>query len=73
MRIPAANRFTVFALVDALTSLTRDIPYAGDRAATDARVSGLLRLVARARLPADALTSVTWPPPDHMRQRGGRP
>jgi hypothetical protein len=40
------QRFTVFALVDALTSLTRDIPYAGDRAATDARVSGLLRLAA---------------------------
>jgi hypothetical protein len=42
------QRFTIFALVDALTSLTRDIPNAGDRAATDARVSGLLRRVAPA-------------------------
>lgn len=40
------QRFTIFALVDALTSLTRDIPYAGDRAAADAKVSGLLRLAA---------------------------
>jgi hypothetical protein len=40
------GRFTIFALVDALTSLTREIPYAGDRAATDAKVSGLLRLAA---------------------------
>jgi hypothetical protein len=40
------RRFTVFALVDALTSLTRDIPYAGDRAAADARASSLLKLVA---------------------------
>jgi hypothetical protein len=40
------RRFTAFALVDALTSLTRDIPYAGDRAAADVRASSLLRLVA---------------------------
>jgi hypothetical protein len=40
------GKFTSFALVDALTSLTRDIPYAGDRAATDTKVSGLLRLAA---------------------------
>jgi hypothetical protein len=40
------QRFTIFALVDALTSLTREIPYAGERATADAKASRLLRLAA---------------------------
>ncbi len=38
--------FTIFALVDALTRLTQNIVYAGDRMEMDAKVSALLALAA---------------------------
>ncbi|MEK7793587.1 MAG: DUF932 domain-containing protein [Candidatus Hydrogenedentota bacterium] len=37
---------TIFSLVDALTRMSQDIPYAGDRAAADATASQLLALAA---------------------------
>lgn len=40
------QRFTIFALIDALTSLTRDIPFAGERAVLDAKASALFGRVA---------------------------
>jgi histone H3/H4 len=40
------KRFTVFSLVDALTRLARDIPFAGDRTEADQQASALLSLVA---------------------------
>lgn len=36
--------FTIFSVVDALTRLTQEIPYAGDRAEADRQASGLLAL-----------------------------
>lgn len=42
----AGKRFTVFALVDALTQMNRDIRFAGDRTEADVRAASLLRLVA---------------------------
>jgi hypothetical protein len=38
--------FTIFAVLDALTRLSQEIPYAGERAAADAAASRLLDLVA---------------------------
>lgn len=38
------GRFTIFALVDALTRLTQRLKYAGERADADAKVAGLLTL-----------------------------
>lgn len=38
------GRFTIFALVDALTRLTQKATYAGDRAEADAKVASLLAL-----------------------------
>lgn len=38
--------FTIFTLVDALTQLTQQLRYAGDRTETDAKISKLLALVA---------------------------
>ena len=38
--------FTIFALVDALTQLTQDIRFAGDRASLDAKIGQLLALAA---------------------------
>lgn len=40
------GRFTVFALVDALTRLAREQPNAGDRTEADQRASSLLALAA---------------------------
>ena len=40
------GRFTIFALVAALTRLTQKTVYAGDRAEADAKVSSLLTLAA---------------------------
>lgn len=40
------GRFTIFALVDALTRLNRDVKYAGNRAEIDAKAASLLSLVA---------------------------
>lgn len=39
------KRFTIFSLVDALTQMAREIPYAGDRTEADQRASALLALV----------------------------
>jgi hypothetical protein len=36
--------FTIFTLVDALTQLTQELRYAGDRTEADAKVSQLLAL-----------------------------
>jgi len=38
--------FTIFTLVDALTRLTQEIRYAGDRTEADEKVSKLLALAA---------------------------
>lgn len=38
------SRFSVFALVDALTRISRRIPHAGDRAETDSKIGRLLTL-----------------------------
>jgi hypothetical protein len=40
------GRFTIFCLVDALTRLTREVRWIGDRTEADARVAGLLALAA---------------------------
>ena len=40
------GRFTLFAVVDALTRLARELPNAGDRTAADEQASQLLSLVA---------------------------
>jgi histone H3/H4 len=40
------GRFTIFAVVDALTRLTQSIRYAGDRVEIDAKVGTLLALAA---------------------------
>jgi hypothetical protein len=40
------GRFTIFAVVDALTRLTQRIKYIGDRAEADAQVSALFALAA---------------------------
>jgi hypothetical protein len=40
------KRFTVFTLVDVLTRMARDIPFAGDRTEADQQASALLSLVA---------------------------
>jgi histone H3/H4 len=40
------GRFTVFAVVDALTRLTQESKFAGDRMDADQKVAGLLSLVA---------------------------
>ncbi|MBY0513830.1 MAG: hypothetical protein K2P78_07945, partial [Gemmataceae bacterium] len=42
----AGGRFTVFALVDALTRLARQVEYAGDRTAVDVQAAALLALAA---------------------------
>ena len=42
----AGGRFTIFALVDALTRLARQAEYAGDRTALDCQAAGLLALAA---------------------------
>lgn len=42
----AQGGFTIFALVDALTRLTQRVTYAADRTEVDAKVAGLLSLVA---------------------------
>lgn len=42
----AGGRFTVFALVDALTRLARQVEYAGDRTAVDIQAAALLALAA---------------------------
>ena len=41
-----AGRFTIFSLVDALTRLTQEVRYAGDRAEVDAKAASLLALAA---------------------------
>ena len=38
------GRFTIFSLVDALTRLTREVKWIGDRTEVDAKVAGLLAL-----------------------------
>ncbi len=38
------NDYTIFAVVDALTRLTQDIRYAGDRLEADAKAASLLAL-----------------------------
>jgi hypothetical protein len=40
------ERFTIFAVVDALTRLARELPNAGDRTEADEKASSLLSLVA---------------------------
>ena len=40
------GRFTIFALVDALTRLTQKVKYVGDRTEADAKIASLLSLVA---------------------------
>lgn len=40
------GRFTIFSVVDALTRLTQELKYAGDRTEADQKVAGLLSLVA---------------------------
>jgi hypothetical protein len=40
------GRFTVFALVDALTRLAGELPNAGDRTDADQKAAGLLALAA---------------------------
>lgn len=42
----AQGRFTVFAMVDALTRLTQRVQFAGDRAELDQKAAGLLALAA---------------------------
>ena len=42
----AGGRFTIFALVDALTRLAQKAEYAGDRTATDVQAAALLALAA---------------------------
>ena len=42
----AGGRFTIFALVDALTRLARQAEYAGDRTAADVQAAALLALAA---------------------------
>ena len=42
----AGGRFTIFALVDALTRLARQVEYAGDRTAVDLQAAALLALAA---------------------------
>ncbi len=42
----AGGRFTIFALVDALTRLARQVEYAGDRTAVDVQAAVLLDLAA---------------------------
>jgi hypothetical protein len=44
MTLEAGKKFTLFNLVDALTRLAREIPFAGDRAEADERASKLLAL-----------------------------
>ena len=39
------GRFTIFALVDALTRIAREQPNAGDRTDADQKAAGLLALV----------------------------
>ena len=43
--IEGKGRFTIYALVDAITRLAREIPNAGDRTDLDQKASGLLKLV----------------------------
>ena len=43
--IEGKGRFTIFALVDALTRIAREIPNAGDRTELDQKAAGLLKLV----------------------------
>jgi hypothetical protein len=38
------GRFTIFAVVDALTRIARELPNAGDRTDADQRAAGLLAL-----------------------------
>ena len=38
------GRFTIFSLVDALTRLTREVKWIGDRTEVDAKVASLLAL-----------------------------
>ena len=42
----AGGRFTIFALVDALTRLARQVEFAGDRTAADVQAAALLALAA---------------------------
>ena len=42
----AQGAFTIFAVVDALTRLTRKMKFAGDRAEADQKAGSLLALVA---------------------------
>jgi hypothetical protein len=42
----SGGRFTIFALVDALTRLARQVEYAGDRTAVDVQAAALLALAA---------------------------
>ncbi|MFO0845322.1 MAG: DUF932 domain-containing protein [Gemmataceae bacterium] len=44
LTLEAGKRFTLFNLVDALTRIAREIPYAGDRAEADEKASRLLSL-----------------------------
>jgi hypothetical protein len=48
----AGKRFTVFALVDALTQMNRELKFAGERTDADIRAGSLLRLVTE---PADRI------------------
>jgi hypothetical protein len=43
--IEGKGRFTIYALVDAITRIAREIPNAGDRTELDQKASGLLELV----------------------------
>jgi hypothetical protein len=43
--IEGKGRFTIYALVDALTRLAREVPNAGDRTDLDQKAAGLLHLV----------------------------
>ena len=46
VELVAGGRFTIFALVDALTRLARQVEYAGDRTAVDVQAAALLALAA---------------------------
>ena len=42
----SGNRFTIFSVVDALTRLSGELEFAGDRMAADTKASALLALAA---------------------------
>lgn len=54
----AQGRFTIFALIDALTRLSARMKFAGDRAEADEKASALLRLVQHQPDHAPAMVAV---------------